>query len=71
MKTKKITTGIINFVIFAGMVALGAGSGHFTGNYRIGIHIGMALGLIGIMVFRLWREKVHASLKDVKIPPLN
>jgi hypothetical protein len=67
MKAKKINTGIINFVIFASFVALGAGSGHFTGNYRIGIHIGMALGLIGIMLFRFWREKVNASLKEVKI----
>lgn len=68
MKAKKFTTGIINFVIFAGMVGLGAGSGHYTGNYRIGIHIGMALGLIGITLFRYWREKVYASLKDAKIP---
>jgi hypothetical protein len=68
MKAKKITTGIINFLIFASFVGLGAGSGYYTGNYRIGIHIGMALGLIGIMVFRFWREKVQASLKDVKIP---
>jgi hypothetical protein len=68
MRTKKLTAGIINFVIFAGMVALGAGSGYYTGNYRIGIHIGMALGLMGIAVFRLWREKIHASLKEVKIP---
>jgi len=68
MKAKKISVGIINFVIFAAMVGLGAGSGYFTGNYRIGIHVGMALGLMGIAVFRLWREKVHASLKDVRIP---
>jgi hypothetical protein len=68
MKAKKTTVGIINFVIFAGMVALGAWSGQLTGNYRIGIHIGMAVGLIGIALYRLWREKVHASLKDVKIP---
>jgi hypothetical protein len=68
MKAKKITTGILNFVIFAGMVAIGAGSGYYTGNYRIGIHIGMALGLIGIMVFRLWQEKVNANLKVAKIP---
>jgi hypothetical protein len=67
MKAKKTTVGIINFVIFAVMVGLGAGSGYFTGNYRIGIHLGMALGLMGIAFFRLWREKVHASLKDVKI----
>ena len=68
MKAKKISTGIIYFVIFASMVALGAGSGYYTGNYRIGIHIGMGVGMMGIIVFRYWREKVHASLKDVKIP---
>ena len=68
MKAKKITVGIINFIIFAGMVALGAGSGHFTGNYRIGIHIGMAIGMIGIIVFRLWREKINATLKEAKVP---
>ena len=68
MKAKKITVGIINFIIFAVMVALGAGSGHFTGNYRIGIHIGMAIGMIGIIVFRLWREKVNATLKEAKVP---
>jgi hypothetical protein len=67
MKAKKKIVGIINFVILAGTVALGAWSGHFTGNYRIGIHIGMAVGLIGIALFRLWREKAQASLKDVKI----
>jgi uncharacterized membrane protein len=71
MKAKKITTGIINFVIFASMVALGAGSGHYTGNYRIGIHIGMAIGVMGIIVFRFWREKVRASLKEVEIPRSN
>jgi hypothetical protein len=67
MKAKKINVGIINFVIFASFVTLGAGSGYYTGNYRIGIHIGMAVGLMGIAVFRLWREKVNASLKDAKI----
>jgi hypothetical protein len=61
MKARKITTGIINFIIFAGFVALGAGSGYYTGNYRIGIHIGMAVGLIGIAVFRLWREKINTT----------
>jgi hypothetical protein len=69
MKAKKTSTGIINFLIFACMVGLGAGSGYYTGNYRIGIHIGMAVGLIGIAVFRLWREKVNATLKEAKIPP--
>jgi hypothetical protein len=68
MKAKKTTVGIINFVIFSVMVALGAGSGYYTGNYRIGIHIGMAVGLMGIALFRLWREKIHASLKDSRIP---
>jgi hypothetical protein len=68
MKAKKITTGIINFVIFAGMVSLGAWSGHFTGNYRLGIHIGMGIGVMGIIVFKYCREKVHESLKEVKIP---
>jgi hypothetical protein len=67
MKATKTTTGIINFTIFAVFVALGAGSGYYTGNYRIGIHIGMALGLMGIAFFRLLREKVHASLKDAKM----
>jgi hypothetical protein len=67
MKAKKITIGIINFVIFAGFVALGAGSGYYTGNYRIGIHIGMGIGMMGIIVFKYWRERVHTSLKDVKI----
>ena len=71
MKAKKITTGIINFVIFASMVGLGAGSGYFTGNYRIGIHVGMAIGLIGIELFRLWLEKVNATLKDAKIQRSN
>jgi hypothetical protein len=71
MKAKKITTGIINFVIFAGMVGLGAGSGFYTGNYRLGIHIGMAIGMIGIIVFRLWREKAGATLTDVKIRQSN
>ena len=66
MKAKKLTNGIINFVIFASFVALGAGSGYYTGNYRIGIHVGMGIGMIGIILFRFWREKVHASLKDVK-----
>jgi len=68
MKAKKLTIGIINFVIFASFVALGAGSGYYTGNYRIGIHIGMGIGVMGIIVFKFWREKVHASLKEVKIP---
>lgn len=67
MKTKKITVGMINFVLFASMVAIGAGTGYYTGNYRIGIHIGMALGLMGIAVFRYRREKIHAPLKDAKI----
>jgi len=67
MKAKKLTIGIINFVIFASMVALGAGSGYYTGNYRIGIHVGMGIGMIGIILFRFWREKVHASLKDIKL----
>ena len=67
MKANKKTIGIINFIIFAGIVALGAASGYYTGNYRIGIHIGMAVGLMGIALFRLWREKVHGSLKEVKI----
>jgi hypothetical protein len=71
MKAKKESTGIFSFTIFAGFVALGAGSGYFTGNYRIGIHIGMALGLMGITAFKLWREKVRVSLKNAKIPRSN
>lgn len=68
MKTNKITTGIINFLILAVTVGLGAGSGYYTGDYRIGIHIGLALGLMGIAFYRLWREKVGGTLKDVKVP---
>ena len=67
MKTRKITSGFVNFIIFSGIVALGAGSGYYTGNYRIGIHIGMALGLIGIMIFKLHQEKVQKALKYKEI----
>ena len=67
MKTRKATIGLINFIIFAGIVALGAGSGYYTGNYRIGIHIGMAIGLMGIAGFRFWRERTQVTLKDQKI----
>ena len=68
MKTKKKTSRIINFLIFASVVALGAGSGYYTGNYRIGIHIGIALGLIGIAVFKLHQEKVQKALQYKSIP---
>ena len=64
MKTNKSITGIINFTIFTGMVTLGALSGYFTGNYSIGIHLGMGLGLMGIIVFGYLREK--ASVMHVK-----
>ena len=71
MKTKKTTVGFINFIIFAAMVASGAGSGYFTGNYRIGIHLGIALGLMGIALYRLWREKQYGTLQKEKIIPID
>ena len=68
MKTKKRTSRIINFLIFASLVSLGAGSGYYTGNYRVGIHIGIALGLIGIAAFKLHQEKLQKALQIKSIP---
>ena len=54
MKTINKFSGLISFSIFAVIVTLGAGTGYYTGDYRIGTHIGMALGLIGITAFKLF-----------------
>ena len=57
MKASKTLIGILNLTIFLTLVALGALTGYSTGDFRIGTHLGIGLGMMGIIVFGYLREK--------------
>ena len=60
MKASKTLIGILNLTIFLTLVALGALTGYSTGDFRVGTHLGIGLGMMGIIVYGYFREKAGA-----------